>query len=67
MKFYDDYITDNTKIKEIDGILFKMGLTTDLIVEGINDKYEEGLKELKKIEEIRLAKAIEEKQVFFNI
>ncbi len=67
MKFYDDYITDNTKIKEIDGILFKMGLTTDLIVEGINDKYEEGLKELKKIGEIRLAKAIEEKQVFFNI
>lgn len=67
MKFYDDYITDNTKIKEIDGILFKMGLTTDLIVEGINDKYEEGLKELKKIGEIRLAEAIEEKQVFFNI
>lgn len=67
MKFYDDYIIDKTKIKKIDEILFKMGLTTDLIVEGINDKYEEGLKELKEIGEIRLVKAIEKKQVFFNI
>ena len=44
-----------------------MGLTTDLILEGINDKYNEGLEKLKEIGEEKLAKAIEEKQVFFNI
>ncbi len=67
MNFYNDYVVDNAKIKEIEEILFKMGLTTDLVVEGVNDKYEEGLKRLKEIGEDRLAKAIEEKQVFFNI
>lgn len=67
MKFYDDYIIDKTKAKEIEDILFEMGLTTDLILEGINDKYNEGLEKLKEIGEEKLAKAIEEKQVFFNI
>ena len=67
MKFYDDYIINKTKTKEIEDILFEMGLTTDLILEGINDKYNEGLEKLKKIGEEKLAKAIEKKQVFFNI
>ena len=67
MKFYDDYIINKTKAKEIENILFEMGLTTDLILEGINDKYNEGLEKLKKIGEEKLAKAIEKKQVFFNI
>lgn len=67
MKFYDDYIINKTKTKEIENILFEMGLTTDLILEGINDKYNEGLEKLKEIGEEKLAKAIEEKQVFFNI
>lgn len=67
MKFYDDYIINKTKAKEIENILFEMGLTTDLILEGINDKYNEGLEKLKEIGEEKLAKAIEEKQVFFNI
>ncbi|MCF2612859.1 hypothetical protein [Fusobacterium perfoetens] len=67
MKFYDDYIINKTKTKEIEDILFEMGLTTDLILEGINDKYNEGLEKLKEIGEEKLAKAIEEKQVFFNI
>lgn len=44
-----------------------MGLITDLVVEGVNDRYEEGLEKLKEIGEYRLAKAIEEKQIFFNI
>lgn len=66
MKFYDDYIIDKTKAKEIEDILFEMGLTTDLILEGINDKYNEGLEKLKEIGEEKLAKAIEEKQVFFT-
>ena len=67
MKFYDDYIINKTKTKEIENILFEMGLTTDLILEGINDKYNEGLEKLKEIGEEKLAKAIEEKRVFFNI
>lgn len=67
MKFYDDYIINKTKTKEIEDILFEMGLTTDLILEGINDKYNEGLEKLKEIGEEKLAKAIEEKRVFFNI
>lgn len=67
MKFYDDYIINKTKTKEIEDILFEMGLTTDLILEGINDKYNEGLEKLKEIGEEKLAKAIEKKQVFFNI
>lgn len=67
MKFYDDYIINKTKTKEIEDILFEMGLTTDLILKGINDKYNEGLEKLKEIGEEKLAKAIEKKQVFFNI
>ena len=67
MKFYNDYVIDKTKIKKIEEILFEMGLTTDLVVEGVNDRYEEGLEKLKEIGEHKLAKAIEKKQVFFNI
>ena len=67
MKFYNDFVTNKSKIKKIEEILFEMGLTTDLVVEGVNDRYEEGLEKLKKIGEYRLAKAIEEKQIFFNI
>lgn len=63
MKFYNDFVTDKSKIKKIEEILFEMGLTTDLVVEGVN----EGLEKLKEIGEYRLAKAIEEKQIFFNI
>lgn len=67
MKFYNDFVPNKSKIKKIEEILFEMGLTTDLVVEGVNDRYEEGLEKLKKIGEYRLAKAIEEKQIFFNI
>lgn len=64
MKFYNDFVTDKSKIKKIEEILFEMGLTTTLVVEGVNDRYEEGLKKLKEIGEYRLAKAIEKKQIF---
>lgn len=67
MKFYDDFVTNKSKIKKIEEILFEMGLTTDLAVEGVNDRYEKGLEKLKEIGEYRLVKAIEEKQIFFNI
>ena len=67
MKFYNDFITDKSKIKKIEKILFEMGLTTDLVLEGVNNKYEEGFEKLKEIGEYRLAKAIEKKQIFFNI
>lgn len=67
VKFYSDFVTDKSKIKKIEEILFEMGLTTDLVVEGVNDRYKEGLEKLKEIGEYRLAKAVEEKQIFFNI
>lgn len=61
MKFYNDFVTDKSKIKKIEEILFEMGLTTDLVVKGVNNKYEEGFEKLKEIGEYRLAKAIEKK------
>ena len=64
MKFYNNFVTNKSKIKKIEEILFEMGLTTNLVVEGVNDRYEEGLEKLKEIGEYRLAKAIEKNKFF---
>ena len=42
-----------------------MGLTTDLVLEGVNDKYEEGIEKLKKLGEEKLVEAIQNEEIEF--
>lgn len=65
--FYTDYIKNKANKNKIEDILFKMGLTTDIVLEGVNDYYEEGLKELENIGEKDLAIAIKKNKINFNI
>lgn len=62
---YTNYIKDNKNKEKIDEILFKMGFTTDLVLEGVNDKYDEGMDELKKLGEEKLVEAIQNEKVEF--
>jgi hypothetical protein len=65
--FYTDFIKNKANKNKIEDILFEMGLTTDIVLEGVNDRYEEGLKELEKIGEKDLAIAIRKNKINFNI
>ncbi|WP_175613073.1 hypothetical protein [Fusobacterium mortiferum] len=62
---YINYIKDNKNKEKIDEILFEMGLTTDLVLEGVNDKYEEGIEKLKKLGEEKLVEAIQNEEIEF--
>lgn len=62
---YINYIKDNKNKEKIDEILFEMGLTTDLVLGGVNDKYEEGIEKLKKLGEEKLVEAIQNEEIEF--
>ena len=62
---YINYIKDNKNKEKIDEILFEYWLNSKLVLEGVNDKYEEGIEKLKKLGEEKLVEAIQNEEIEF--